>query len=158
VPRDNAIAYNGDIYPRSCHAGSDSASQLLMSNSRQLVELLLEHQAHTVHVSGDTIVVDPKTANGFVVSLIERGDKWVVHFDGWHQHFASEDDAVRCVVFGLSRDCRLKVEYRGSVARRWTVEARTDHGWREDSTVGLLWFPFWRRARIEYRQNDLNLG
>jgi hypothetical protein len=129
-----------------------------MSDSRQLVEQLLEHQAHTVHVTQDKIVVDPKTVNGFVVSLVERGGQFVVHFDGWHEHFASEGEAVRCVLFGLSRDCRLKVEYRGSFARRWTVEAKTETGWREESTVGLLIFPFWRRPRIEYRQNDLNLG
>jgi len=129
-----------------------------MSPSRQLVDRLFEHHAHTVHVSGDTIAIDLENANGFVVSLVERGDEWVVHFDGWHEHFASEDEAVRCVLFGLSRECQLRVEYRGSIARRWTVEAKTETGWREKSTVGLFFFPFWRRARIEYRQNDLNLG
>jgi hypothetical protein len=53
----------------------------------------------------------------------------------------------------LSDRCRLRVHYRGSFAYRWAVEERMAEGWREDSVTELLLFPFWRRPRVEYRQN-----
>jgi hypothetical protein len=92
-------------------------------------------------------------SGGFAVSLTEGTDEWVVRFDGWHEHFTSEDEALNCFAFGLSDRCRLRVLYRGSFPYRWTVEERTEHGWRDDSTTGLMLFPFWRRSRTEYRQN-----
>ena len=74
-------------------------------------------------------------------------------FDGWHEHFDTEEEALNCFEFGLSGNCRLKVVYRGSFAHRWTLESKTDSGWREDSTTGLLVFPFWRRRRAVYLTN-----
>ena len=99
--------------------------------------------------------VEPLTADGFPVSLTEGAGEWVVAFDGWHEHFTSEDEALNCFAFGLSDRCRLRVHFRGSYPHRWTVEHRTGAGWREDSTTGRLFFPFWRRSRVEYRQNSV---
>lgn len=104
-------------------------------------------------VIGATITVAPLSTGGFAVSLTEGVGKWVVAFDGWHEDFTSEDEALRCFAFGLSDRCRLRISYRGSFPHRWTVEYRVADGWREDGATGLVLFPFWRRAWIEYRQN-----
>lgn len=126
-----------------------------MSAVERITERLQRHPELVYRVSGGTITVAPPTANGFSVSLTEGAGEWVVGFDGWHDRFTSEDEALNCFAFGLSDRCRLRVHYRGSFPYRWTVEERTVEGWREDSTTGLLFFPSWRRTRIEHRQNTV---
>ena len=124
-----------------------------MGAVQRIVERLQRHPELVYHVAGRTVTVKAPTGDGFSVSLTEGVGEWVVAFDGWHEQFASEDEALNCFAFGLSDQCRLQVHYRGSFPYRWTVEERTENGWRQDSTTGLLLFPFWRRPRVEYRQN-----
>ncbi|GIW82814.1 MAG: hypothetical protein KatS3mg105_4621 [Gemmatales bacterium] len=124
-----------------------------MGAVEQIVERLERHPELVYRVSSGTVTVEPPTAEGFSVSLTEGAGAWVVAFDGWHEHFTSADEALRCFAFGLSDRCRLRVHLRGSFAYRWAVEERTEAGWREVSVTGLLFFPFWRRPRVVYRQN-----
>jgi hypothetical protein len=126
-----------------------------MGAVERVTERLQRHPELVYRVSGGTITVEPPTADGFAVSLTEGAGEWVVEFGGWHERFTSEDEALNCFAFGLSDRCRLRVHYRESVPYRWTVEERTGEGWREDSTTGLLFFPFWRQPRVEYRQNAI---
>lgn len=99
-----------------------------------------------------TIVVHAPVPDGFDVSITES---LTVGYDGWHQHFDSEDEALACFAFGFSDQCRLKVTLRGKFAHKWTMESLQNGEWVETSTTGLLFFPFWRAPRIEYRQNSL---
>lgn len=126
-----------------------------MGAVERITERLQRHPELVYRVFGGGITVEPPTADGFRISLIEGAGEWVVWFDGWHERFTSEDEALNCFMFGLSDRCRLRVHYRGSFPYRWTVEERVGDGWREDSTTGLLIFPFWRRPRIAYRQNAI---
>ncbi len=95
----------------------------------------------TVHAVG------PK---GFEVSIAEN---LTVSCGGWHEHFATADEALNCFAFILSGPCRLKVTYRGIFACKWILETLVDDRWGEASTTGLFLFPFWRKRRIEYFQN-----
>jgi hypothetical protein len=126
-----------------------------MSAIERIKERLQRYPQFVYRVSAGKIVVEPPTPDGFTVSLTEGVGEWLVEFDGWHEHFTSEEEAVNCFAFGLSDQCRLRVSYRGSFPYRWTVEERTGNGWREESTTGLLFFPFWRRRRTVYRQNAI---
>ena len=108
------------------------------------------YQADEAHVS-----VSPRDGCGFEVSLVKSSAGFTVTFDGWHEHCTSEVEALSCFAFGLTSACRLRVEFRGNFPYRWTVEARDGSGWRTDSTVGLFFYPFWRRYREEYRGNSL---
>jgi hypothetical protein len=107
----------------------------------------------STRVECDTITVEPRDQNGFPVWLSVEGGSYTVGFDGWHEEFDSEEEALNCFAFGLSADCRLKVVFRGKLAHRWTVESKTNGAWREDSTTGLLVFPFWRRPHVVYKTN-----
>ena len=80
---------------------------------------------------------------------------FTVNFEGWHEEFTSEDEALNCFAFGLSPNCRLAVVLRGNTEKKWVVESLKDGKWTPDSETGLLLQPFWRSARIEYRQNNL---
>src|SRR5262245_11183309 len=123
-----------------------------MSAVEQIRERLQRHPELRFHVANGAITVEPPTAGGFSVSLREGTGEFVVGFGGWHEHFTSEVEAMNCFAFGLSDRCRLRVHFRGSFAYHWAVEERSADGWREQSATGLLFFPFWRRPHVEYRQ------
>ena len=101
------------------------------------------------------ITVHAPKPEGFDVWISEA---LIVGYDGWHEHFDTPEKALACFAFGFSDQCRLKVSYRGKFAYKWTLESLVDGRWVEDSTTGLLFFPFWRAARVEYRQNGLLKG
>ncbi len=103
----------------------------------------------------NSITVEAADANAFEVSLWQGGGEYVVHFEGWHEHFAEPEAALECFAFGLSDGCRLKVQSRCSIDHEWTVEYMENGDWREDSTTGLLLFPFWCRWKVRYLRNRL---
>jgi hypothetical protein len=91
--------------------------------------------------------------NGFDVSLRKEEGFCEVYFDAWHEVFEDEEEAVRCFLFGLSKECRLRVESRGGADCTWTVEHKRGDDWISDSTTGLLFSRFWRRKQVRYLQN-----
>jgi len=129
-----------------------------MSAIEEIVGRLKNYPDLRYKISGSTIAIEPPSQDGFSLSLIEAGSEWVVQFDGWHEHFDSETDALNCFAFGLTDECRLQITFRGSMPCKWTVQSKSDSGWVSDSTTGLLLFPFWLSKRIEYRQNNVIIG
>jgi hypothetical protein len=101
------------------------------------------------------IDVKPPDSSGFSVGFRIIPTGFTVNFEGWHEEFTSEDEALNCFAFGLSPNCRLAVVLRGNTETKWVVESLKDGKWTPDSETGLLLQPFWRSARIEYRQNNL---
>ena len=64
--------------------------------------------------TNDSIAVEPTDSTGFPVELLVRGPAhWTVYFAGWHEEFVSESESLSCLAFGLSEECRLRVEKRG---------------------------------------------
>lgn len=104
------------------------------------------------------ITIEPPTEDGFSLSLSVSRAHFTVHFNGWHEEFSSEQSALNCFAFGLSDQCRLKVLCRGKFEYRWTLEFKSADTWEEDSTTGLLFFPFWEKQQTIYRQNRVILG
>jgi hypothetical protein len=102
-----------------------------------------------------SIFVKPVDDSGFTVGLEEHRRGWTVSFEGWHEEFASQEEALNCFAFGLSESCRLQVTYRGRTAVKWAVEADEEGEWVQDSEVGLLLVPFWRQRRVAYLQNHV---
>ena len=105
--------------------------------------------------SENAIEVFPPGEGTFPVGLFREPKGFAVHFAGWHQHFASPREALDCFSYGLFGECRLRVSYRGSTAHRWTLEEHRHGEWREESSTGLFFFPFWRPARTEILENRL---
>ena len=109
--------------------------------------------------SADGIEVHPRDQSGFTVGLRITPSRFTVNFEGWHEEFTSEDEALDCFAFGLSPKCRLVIVLRGDTETKWVVEGFENGVWTPDSETGLLLQPFWRPARVEYRQNRvLNAG
>jgi hypothetical protein len=126
----------------------------------QVLERLKKYPQLSYRVKGDWITIDAPSPTGFSVSLalgrsgLTRSG-FTVLFDGWHEEFTSDADALNCFAFGLSDECRLKVHRRCKFEYRWTVEYSDGNEWKEDGTTGLLVFPFWCRREVIYRQNHV---
>ena len=99
------------------------------------------------------IEVPPSTADGLLVSLSTENGTRIVHFDGWHEDFGSDQEALNCFMSGLTPSIRLFVTRRGDYDHKWNVEARNRDRWEACGTVGLLIFPFWRRKQVLLLQN-----
>jgi hypothetical protein len=97
----------------------------------------------------------PDSSDGFSISFHINESEYVVSYDGWHEHFQDVESALNCFAFGLSDACRLKVVSRHGTPHKWIVESRANGDWALESETGLIFFPFWRRPKIEYRQNSL---
>ena len=102
---------------------------------------------------GNRLEVDPASPEGFQVSIASEGGRHLVHYEGWHEDFADADQAMGCFLSGLTAGVRLKVTKRGDSPHLWTVEVREGEGWKPAGTVGLLFFPFWRRKTVVTLQN-----
>ena len=105
--------------------------------------------------NSSSVSVFPTSADGFTVGLTVNQDSYTVSFDGWHEDFQDEEEALNCFAFGLSSACRLKEYRRGNFAYKWTVESKENGKWVEDGTTGLFLFPFWIRKEVRYLQNNL---
>jgi len=122
----------------------------------QLVAKLARYPEARVTRTDDSITIEPARDAGFTVELHVEANHYTVYFDGgWHEDFDTSEDALKCVGFGLSSSCRLVVTYRGTVPCRWAVQSALGDEWVTDSVTGLLTFPFWRRPREVFKQNDL---
>jgi hypothetical protein len=75
------------------------------------------------------IKVHPRDRSGFKVGLQITTGGYTVHFDGWHEEFTSEDEALDCVAFGLSTKCRLAIVLRGNMPTKWIVEGFENGTW-----------------------------
>lgn len=106
-------------------------------------------------VEDNCIIFIPNTEDGFEVRLVADPYRYFVSFDGWHEEFEDEDEAMKCFGFGLSEKCRLKVIQRGRMRYRWLLEFKIDNEWRPETETGLMFFPFWLRKTELYLQNHI---
>jgi hypothetical protein len=94
------------------------------------------------------IHVKPPDSSGFSVGFRITPTGFTVNFEGWHEEFTSEDEALNCFAFGLSPNCRLAVVLRGHAETKWVVESLKDGKWTPDSETGLLFSPSGVRPEV----------
>ncbi len=110
------------------------------------------------NIENNCITIDAPTKTGFTVWLTENNPGFTVGFDGWHEEFSDQDEALDCFAFGLSDQCRLKVTKRGDFSYNWVVESKIDNQWVEDSESGLIFVPFWKKKSVIYLTNSIIKG
>jgi len=119
----------------------------------KIKEKFAKHPDLKWEFDGSTISVTPD--NGFTVWLTESEQCCTVGYNGWHEEFSDKSEALNCFAFGLSEKCRLKVFTKGGIEYKWVMEALEDGRWVSYSTTALIFFPYWRKARISYLQNKV---
>lgn len=124
-----------------------------MSVIEKIREKLKKYPEARFEEGQDYISFLPSSENGFTVTMM---DGLNVFFNGWHQHFVEEEDALNCFLKGLSTDYRLKECRRDDAAYQWTLEYREDGRWEKHSTsFNLNYFFVWKKKSVHYLQNDL---
>lgn len=102
------------------------------------------------------IRVLPAVREGFEVVIEEVWENhFSVSFDHWHEDFYNLEEATDCFLLGLSNRCRVKVESKGGVPFRWTVEYLDSREWHERSSNSVWTHRFLSAATTAYLQNDL---
>ena len=114
----------------------------------ELKRRVARHPELRVDEREDALEVFPAGDDTFPVALLRDGERYLVHFAGWHEGFDSAREALDCVSYGLFGACRLRVWVRGDTAHRWALEEERNGQWVEHSRKGRLWFPFWRPEHI----------
>lgn len=109
-----------------------------------------------IESDASSVTVLPVSEEGFSVALtVNFGNGYTVSFEGWHEEFEDAEEAMNVFGLGLSDECRLREYRRGRFPYKWTVDFREDGQWVEQSTTGLLLFPFWLKSEVRYLQNRL---
>lgn len=124
-----------------------------MDPIQEIKKRLAQHPELQFTATGNSIAVAAPSPEGFAVSLHSGSGEFVVHFDGWHEHFDSAESALECFAFAYSGKARLAITYRGRTATKWVLEHLGENGWHADSEVGQFLVPFWLSPRVVYRQN-----
>lgn len=119
-----------------------------------LEEFLRSNSVSSTLQGGTTLIVPPVSDSGFEVAILSEVEEFVVHYDGWHEHILDPDDARRCFLLGLTPQVRLHATYRGDRAYKWTLEHCVGDEWLEDTTVGSVFHPVWRKPIIKELQNS----
>jgi hypothetical protein len=126
-----------------------------MTIVEEITKRLANYPHAVFQADSNGVTVEPGSENGFRVSLTLTGDGFLVWFDGWHEEFEDEQEALNCFAFGLSAECRLRVTAHGGFRHKWTVEYLRNGVWQEDSSTGLIFFPFFLPKKVLFLQNDL---
>jgi len=121
----------------------------------KIKERLKKYPQLEYQIEDNSISVDSTSSQGFTVWLTENNPGFTVGFDGWHEEFEHEDEAMNCFAFGLSDECRLKVVKYGNKPCSWIVESRDGDQWKEESKTGLIFVPFWKSKSVEYLSNSV---
>ena len=124
-----------------------------MSIVTRIKEKIEEYPNLTIDEEQCSISVTP--VGGFTVWATDNGSSYTVGFEGWHEEFESTEEALICFVWGLSTECRLEVTKRGNVTHKWVAQNLENGQWVNTSTTGLLFFPFWRGAKVSHKQNAI---
>lgn len=102
-----------------------------------------------------TLLFNPTSEDGFPIELLACGDDIMISSFLWHEHFENIDNAIELFIKMLSEKCRMRYEYRGKILYKMVLEIEHDDGWLEMNATVILFFPFWMKKRVEYKQNNV---
>ena len=78
-------------------------------NAFELIKNKLKKYPQITFKETENLVsVLPTSNKGFTVSLELNQDIFTVFYNGWHEDFKSEEEALNCFALGLSNECRLE--------------------------------------------------
>ena len=122
---------------------------------RILSEKVLKYPDAKVTQEEDSLIVSPNLKTGFPVSFYDYDSEAVVSYGGWHDSFKDKEEALNWFTFGLSSSCRLQVHSRGTFEYKWIVQSFENEKWVNKDENSIIFFPYWRKRKILYLQNNL---
>lgn len=110
----------------------------------QSIELTLkllapyEGESLTIERRESSIVVSPKSADTFAITLYDQGDEAMIGADRWHTHYDNHEQAAFCVLWLLTPYYRLVHELKGGVLAATWIECFGEQGWEGYDPVYFL--------------------
>ena len=103
----------------------------------------------------NSLHIFPVDEDGFEIHIEDLSSSYFVSFEGFHLEFEDIEEAMNFIAFGLSEDCRLQVVSRGNFPYKWAIEYKENGRWVMEEVTALIFFPYWRKKTIAYKQNHL---
>lgn len=110
---------------------------------------------------GSIITINAKDEQGYDIILTEEAYGYKLFLGDWSAEFNEEDsnseeEMMNYFRLALTSHFRLKLSYKFKSPYLATLEYRVKKRWEEDSITRLRldFFVFWRKNRVEYRQNN----
>ena len=120
---------------------------------KELKEILKKYPEVQYEYKNGWFTVKPQEG-GFPVMLTTSDRGTMVSWGGWHEDFTDQQEAIDCFMSGLMSKSRLKVFFRGNFEYRWVAETFYKEQWTNAGSTVLIFYPFWKKKRIEYFQNN----
>lgn len=120
----------------------------------ELEEILIKYPEVKYELKDGWLTVMPHEG-GFPVMLTTSDRGTMVSWGGWHDDFADYKEAIDCFMSGLMSESRLKVFFRGNFEYKWVAETMYKEKWTNAGSTALIFYPFWKKKRIEYFQNNI---
>lgn len=116
---------------------------------------LAKYDRLTIEEGEHNLLIKPRSESGFEVEVIDEGDEYIVRFGSFHEHFSSEDEAIKFVGFGLSKRCRLIETFKGSASVKCRVEYHNGVEWEMIGQAGALLPVLFGKKREVIYQNEV---
>jgi hypothetical protein len=87
----------------------------------RIKEKLQKYPHVTYRTTESFLEIPAQSPTGFRVWIQKRSGGCTVGFEGWHEEFTDEEEALNCFAFGLSEDCRLRVFRCRGTDYKWQV-------------------------------------
>lgn len=132
-----------------------------MTALKQIEERLRKYPQIRFESSDSHISIFPVSDSGFEVAIyadqLDGTDTaYTVHYEGWHEHDLTEEEALELVALGLSTSSRIREYSRAGQPYKWKMEFRSDDGeWSDGGTVGTIPWSFWKKVTETILQNDV---
>lgn len=95
---------------------------------------------------------EPKFSFKILIFATNSPEPEVSYYVGVKDSFFQADEPERVVQFFdavFTEGCRLTLRIKGSMAYREKLEICQNGHWEEFANGGTLWWPFWKKERIE---------
>jgi hypothetical protein len=111
-------------------------------------------------INDNELEIFSRNKNGFDILIQTDPRENTLHFGTFHSHFENNEqetnEMLNQLVFGLTGIARLKEYSKNGKAYKWTIQIQDKDGnWFSNGTMGVKNFNFWKKADINYLQNDL---
>jgi hypothetical protein len=104
----------------------------------------------------NTLLIEPKSKDGFQVILEDYSTQFTIFFDLWsYDQIFNDEDAARMFLLGLTATTRLLVKEKNQKRYWWLLETCIDGVWGGvEVTFRPKLYTFWKKKQTYYLQND----
>jgi len=122
---------------------------------RQVKQILIDLKLERFIEDKSGITLPSGIAGAFSVGFSENFHEYTVHFGDWQGHFIKTnlDDALNCLIYGLTQPTRIKIYARQGVRYKWQLQFREKGKWSNYTSCQKFAYPYLGKLTLEYQEN-----